>query len=208
MRCARCSTSRTVIPRSRIAAERLEDDVDDLRREAERRLVEQEHVRRGDERARDRELLLLPAGERAGLRRRELARRREQLVDRVERLVAPPGSRRPREPEPEVLLTVSSAKIRRPSGTSATPAARHGLGRRPRASDPPSRMSPARSGTSAHDRVERRGLARAVRADQADDLARPPPRATCRARPRRRRSGRRGPSTSSAGSASRVALRV
>ena len=44
--------------------ERREDDVDDLRREAERRLVEQQDIGPGDERARDRELLLLAAGER------------------------------------------------------------------------------------------------------------------------------------------------
>ena len=50
--------------------ERLEDDVDDRRREPERGLVEQEHVGRGDERPGDRELLLLAAGERAGCRRR------------------------------------------------------------------------------------------------------------------------------------------
>ena len=54
--------------------ERVEDDVDDARREAERRLVEQQHVGLGDERPRDRELLLLAAGERARLPRAELAR--------------------------------------------------------------------------------------------------------------------------------------
>ena len=67
-------------PRSRICRERLEDDVDDLRREAERRLVEEEEVRPRDERARDRELLLLAAGERAGRRAAELGDDREELV--------------------------------------------------------------------------------------------------------------------------------
>ena len=93
-----------MIPRSRIARERLEDDVDDGRREAERRLVEQQHVGRGDERARDRELLLLAAGERAGGPAPELLDDREQLVDGgdvgVDAVAAPP----PREPELEVLL--------------------------------------------------------------------------------------------------------
>ena len=41
----------------------VEDDVHDARREPERRLVQEEHVGLGDERARDRELLLLAAGE-------------------------------------------------------------------------------------------------------------------------------------------------
>ena len=61
--------------------ERGEHHVDDARREPERRLVEQEHLRLGDERAADRELLLLAAGERAGRRRRELREDREELVD-------------------------------------------------------------------------------------------------------------------------------
>ena len=55
--------------------ERLEDDVDDARREPERRLVEQQDVRLGDERPRDRELLLLAARERACLAARGTPRR-------------------------------------------------------------------------------------------------------------------------------------
>ena len=60
----RAAPSRRV---SRISRERLEDDIDDLRREPERRLVEEQHVGPGDERSRDRELLLLAARERARL---------------------------------------------------------------------------------------------------------------------------------------------
>ena len=45
-------------------------------------------------------------------------------------------------------------------------------GRRPRRDVPPSRTSPRADRGDAHDRVERRRLARAVRADQRDDLAR------------------------------------
>ena len=104
MRWARCSTSSTVSPRSRIARERLEHDVDDRRREAEGRLVEQQQVRRRDERAGDRELLLLPAGERARGPAPELLHDREQLVDggdvRLGALAAPAA----REAELEVLL--------------------------------------------------------------------------------------------------------
>ena len=62
--------------------ERFEDDVDDRRREPERRLVEQQDVRLRDERARDRKLLLLAAGQRAGLPPAELPDDREELVHR------------------------------------------------------------------------------------------------------------------------------
>ena len=83
--------------------ERREDRVDEGRREAERRLVEEEHVGRGDERAADRELLLLAAGERAGLAVAEVGEHREELVRRRERVraVAAAASR---EAEPQVLL--------------------------------------------------------------------------------------------------------
>ena len=59
----------------------LEDDVDDGRREAERGLVEQQHIGLGDERARDRELLLLPTGERTGVAAAELLDDRKEVVD-------------------------------------------------------------------------------------------------------------------------------
>src|SRR5438067_5635484 len=80
--------------------ERVEDDVDDARREPERRLVEQEHVGLGDERARDRKLLLLAAGERAGLTVAELAHDGEEL----ERLLHSTGRPARGEAEPEVFL--------------------------------------------------------------------------------------------------------
>ena len=95
VRCARCSTSRTLTPRSRISASACEDDVDDRRREPERRLVEQEHVRIGDERPPDRELLLLAARERSRLAAAELGEDREELVGGVEG-----GRRRRRRDEP------------------------------------------------------------------------------------------------------------
>ena len=73
VRCARCSTSSTRDAALPDLRERVEHDVDDLRREPERRLVQQQHVGRGDERTGDRELLLLAARERAGLATPELA---------------------------------------------------------------------------------------------------------------------------------------
>ena len=83
--------------------ERVEDDVGDRRREAERRLVEEEHVGSRDERAGDRELLLLAAGA-PRLPRTELGDDREHPEHALEVLVradlrAPPG-----QPEAEVLL--------------------------------------------------------------------------------------------------------
>ena len=48
----------------------LEDQVDHARSEPERGLVQEQHLRVRDERPRDRELLLLAAGERACLARR------------------------------------------------------------------------------------------------------------------------------------------
>src|SRR5436190_16261321 len=82
--------------------ERVEDDVHDAGREAERGLVEEEHVGLGDECACNCELLLLAAGERAGAPATELVHDRKQLVDALDAVAAaaaPPG-----QAEPEVLL--------------------------------------------------------------------------------------------------------
>ena len=172
VRCARCSTRRTARPRSRIAAS-ARRRLDDARGKPERRLVEQQHVRLRDERARDRELLLLPAGERTGAAARGSRARagnssstRATVVGEAVALAA--GG----EPEPRFSSTESSAKIRRPSGTSAMPRA-HVLGPGRAATRPASRTSPPAARRSAHDGVQRRGLAGAVRADQPDDLAPP-----------------------------------
>src|SRR4051812_45248918 len=75
--------------------ERLEDDVDDGGSETERRLVEEQHIRLGDEGACDRELLLLTAGERPRVPPPELLDDREEAVDAAKQLVdaAPRASR-------------------------------------------------------------------------------------------------------------------
>ena len=90
-------------PRSRISASAAKTVSTRVGDEAERRLVEQQHVGRGDERAADRELLLLAAGERPCLATAEVGEHREELVGRGERVraVAAAASR---EPEPQVLL--------------------------------------------------------------------------------------------------------
>ena len=143
MRCARCSTSRIETPRSRISVERSEDRVDQGRRQTERRLVEQEHIGRGDERAADRELLLLAAGERAGLAmrgsRRASGRARTPRASGSE----PLRRRRAESPSRRFSSTESSPKMRRPSGTSAIPARAIDSGERPRTDRPDRRTSPA-----------------------------------------------------------------
>src|SRR5215212_4093818 len=61
--------------------QRFEDDAHELRREPERRFVEQQEVRPRDERARDRELLLLSAGQRSCRALGELLHDREEIVE-------------------------------------------------------------------------------------------------------------------------------
>ena len=83
--------------------QRLEDDVDDLGRQAERRLVEQQHLGLGDEGPRDRELLLLATGKRPGGALPGLVHDREEVVGGLE-AAPPPRARRAGEAEPKVLL--------------------------------------------------------------------------------------------------------
>ena len=86
-------------------AERREHEIDDRRRQAERGLVEEQDARPRDERARDRELLLLPARERAGVPCRNSSQDREELVRRRSRSPSTPSrSRLRRQPELQVLL--------------------------------------------------------------------------------------------------------
>ena len=206
VRCARCSTSRTVTPRSRIAASASKTTSTTLRREPERRLVEQQHVGPRDERARDRELLLLAARERA---RRAGARNsrddREELVDPRRAASPAPSARRAGEAEPQVLLDRQLGEDPPALGTSAMPARAIASGARRAASGRRAGSSPADARHDAHDRVQRRRLAGAVRADQADDLALARPRARGRAPPARGRSAPRAPSSSSSAGSGIVA---
>ena len=193
VRCARCSTSRTPMPRSRIVSQRREDEVDDRRSEPERRLVEEEDRRPRDERSRDRELLLLPAGQRARMPVPELLDDREQLGDLGEVRPPTPFERgRAASPSRRFSSTVSSPKSRPPLRDERDPAPRDRLGRaaaqRPVAE---ADLAAARR-DEPHDRVQRRRLPRAVRADQPDDLAGRDARARARGRQRRRRRRPRG----------------
>ena len=161
-------------PRSRIPCKRVEDDVDDGRRQPERGLVEQQHVGARDERARDRELLLLPAGERARVAGAGTPARSGTARTRPPCRRPPPRAlRRPARPSRRFSSTVSSAKMRRPSGTSATPLRATSSGARPRATLRRAGSPPPRAADDSHDRVQGRRLAGAVRPDQPDDLAAP-----------------------------------
>ena len=161
------------MPRSRIVSQRREDEVDDRRSEAERRLVEEEDRRPRDERTRDRELLLLAAGQRPRLPVPELLHDREQLGDVGDVSPSAPFARgRAASPSRRFSSTVSSAKSRRPSGTSAIPLRAIDSGERPRSDSlAEADLAPA-DRDEPHDRVQRRRLPRAVRADEPDDLAR------------------------------------
>ena len=97
---ASCSTSRMVRPARLQPQDQVEDVVDDLRRQAERRLVEQQQLGRGHQRAGDRQLLLLAARQRAGRLAGALRQDREQGLHflaqaRVARRIAARGGAEP-----------------------------------------------------------------------------------------------------------------
>jgi hypothetical protein len=76
-----------VVPSLAIWGDDLEDQRDDLRRQTERRLIEEEQPGPGQERARDRQHLLLAARQGPGALGQALAQPREQ----GERMVAIAG---------------------------------------------------------------------------------------------------------------------
>ena len=99
----------------------LEDPRDDLRRESERGLVEEQQLRPRHERACDGELLLLAAREQAGEPVAELSEHREEADDPLPVLpVTVAGSSNP-APRRRFSSTVIFANTRRPSGQSAIP---------------------------------------------------------------------------------------
>ena len=84
------------------------------RREPLRRLVEEQHARVGQQRAPDRDHLLLAAGELVAAMPAPLLQPWEQVVDIVERPLAPAGPPVARRASFRFSSTVSRAKIRRP----------------------------------------------------------------------------------------------
>ena len=128
--------------------ERREHEVDDRRREPERRLVEEQDRRLRDERPRDRELLLLAPGERPGRPPAKLVDdRKEREATSARSLSASAERGRAASPSRRFSSTVSSAKRRLPSGTSAIPVRAIASGARPRSDSPAKRTSPPRTRT-------------------------------------------------------------
>ena len=110
--------------------QRIEDDVDDLRRKPERRFVEEKHLGIGGERASDRQLLLLAARQHPGVPGAELAQDREELVGAGEAAPVLPLPLRG-EPEPEVLLHGELAEDAASLGNERDAAPGHVLGPSP-----------------------------------------------------------------------------
>ena len=166
-----CSTSSTVAPSSPDLGDRLEDLVDELRRQAERRLVEQEQARLGDQRAGDRELLLLAAGQRSRGPAEGLPQDREAVEGAFERRVGARAVAFAVLPSARFSPTVSVAKMCRPSMHQGDSAPRDLLGGQAGERFAEEGDLASRHRHEPDDRRERGRLAGAVRPDEADDLA-------------------------------------
>ncbi len=149
--------------------QRCEDDVDDLRREPERRLVEQQDLRVGGQRTPDCELLLLATRQHTRLPGAELAQDRKELVGSRE-AVAVRARSAAGEAEAEVLLHRELAEDAASLWYERHAAPRHLF--RPASYDrcPVEPDVTAGDRGRAHDRMERRRLPGAVRPNQPDDL--------------------------------------
>ena len=153
------------------AREQLEDLIDDDRREPERGLVEQEQRRPRHERPADREHLLLAARERAAVLAQPLAQDREEAQHVLVGGVEVGAIARDRTAEPQVVGHREPREHAPPLGRERDPAAHDRLGR-----ELVDRLAlephlPARDRHEADDRVQQARLARAVGAQQGDDLA-------------------------------------
>ena len=110
------------MPCSLIVLDDVEDLLDEDRRQAHRRLVEEEDLGLGHQRAADREHLLLAARQRPGLLRLAFLEAREQAVDPLEvGLRRPPCRLREKAPISRFSWTDIRLKTRRPSGDWQTP---------------------------------------------------------------------------------------
>ena len=164
--CACSSTSSTAAARVAQLEDRLHHRVGRERREAERGLVGDEHLRRVGERGREAEHLLLAAGEQAG---DLLAPLREDREPRRRPCSRSSGSR---SSTVRFSSTVRPGKMPRASGTRSTPSRARwydgACGDVAALEHAPCRASA--STTPGRDRAQRR-LAGAVGAEQRDDLA-------------------------------------
>ena len=161
-----CSTSSTVTPASRLS---FEDDVADLVHDVRLnpfgRLVENEQRRLEHERAADRELLLLPAGQIAAAPVQHLLQHREQLEDlfrnRARAVLAHA------EADAQVLLDGQLREDFAPLGHVADAEPRAALRREPAQIGPGERDLAGGRRQQSHDALQQRGLAHAVAAHEA-----------------------------------------
>src|SRR3954471_9698246 len=147
------------------AAQDGKQPLDDHWREPEAHLVDQQHARRADQRAPDREHLLLAARQHAGLAVKALAQLRQQ----VQQLRVPRIALRRRERE---VLAHRHAEEQRPAlGHERDAAARKPMGGDAGEVLAVQGDAPLDARQQAGDRGQRRRLARAVWPEQRDDLA-------------------------------------
>ena len=152
--------------------DRLEDDVDQHRRQAHGRLVEQQQLRVAEQRARDGEHLLLAAGHRA--RPSAAAVRAAPGTGRARSRGRPRSaalSLRRNAPRSRFSDTVMRWKIRRPSGDWQMPALTTSWPAMPLIRAALEHHLAASRAQQPGDGAQRRRLAGAVRPDQGDDLA-------------------------------------
>src|SRR5919198_3450795 len=151
------------------AHDQVKDEPDELGREAERGLVEEQEPRPRHESPCDRELLLLPARERGRRQPQPLAERREELEQPF-----PPGvvARPARGGAEAQVLRHRQAREDPPAlGREADAAADHALRRQVADLAPVELDRPGARPVQADDRHERGRLAGAVRAQERHDLA-------------------------------------
>ncbi len=152
--------------------DQLEDEPDELWRQAERRLVEEEQARPRHQRARDRELLLFAARERACRRVQPLREHGEELEELLP--LSPRLPLLPRErggADREVLGHGQRREQAAPLGREAQAPPGDLLGREPRDILSGQADLTLAGANETGDRPERRRLTRAVRAEEGDDLA-------------------------------------
>ena len=145
----------------------------DQRRQPFGRLVEDEQARVGHQRAADGQHLLLAARERAAHARARGPRAAGTASNTRSTVHGAGARRRLAAVATRFSRTVRLGKTCRPSGTSPSPAWATRYGGRPWIGAPVE-AAPGRpaSGSEAHDRPHRRGLAHAVAAEQRHHLAR------------------------------------
>ena len=174
-----CSTISTATPDCVDLLDDLEVLLDERGRQAHRRLVHQQQPRPRHQRPADRDHLLLTARQRAGELAAPLEQAREQRVQPVEVIVelcAAPQHGAKLKVLPHGHVPEQPAVLRH-DGDAARRSAR-GTGQLV-TSSPSSSTRPERGCTMPEDRLQRGRLAGRVAAEQADQLALPPPAVRC-----------------------------